>query len=250
MDNSNIPAWSADGVIEAHAEIISRHLTHGNNSILELGAGTGKLSQILFDAGHKITAGDWNAEHFCAVGPECLKVDCDDANQMNNLFGKEQYDAVVCGDLIEHLTSPYQFVKSCADLLSSDGYLFITTPNILSPSSRVNIMVNGNPNGFGKQCLSMGHINPLFPIQLKYALENAGFGDVQIHGIGKKIFLREKTLRGFLQTTLALLIRPLMRNVFTEPCLLFIARKQKTIKNSPVGPRGIGNIDHYSVKTA
>ena len=42
------------------------------------------------------------------------------------------FDLIFAFDIIEHLDSPYQFLRSCEKLLSNTGILVVTTPNLLS----------------------------------------------------------------------------------------------------------------------
>jgi 2-polyprenyl-3-methyl-5-hydroxy-6-metoxy-1,4-benzoquinol methylase len=43
-----------------------------------------------------------------------------------------QFDLILAFDILEHLDSPYFFLKSCSNLLSSKGQLVLTTPNTSS----------------------------------------------------------------------------------------------------------------------
>lgn len=42
-----------------------------------------------------------------------------------------RFDTVICGELIEHLESPYDFLRDVRQLLSPSGRLILTTPNPL-----------------------------------------------------------------------------------------------------------------------
>jgi SAM-dependent methyltransferase len=47
-------------------------------------------------------------------------------------FKNEYADIIVAGEIIEHLTEPYQFLTECYRLLKKSGILIITTPNMTS----------------------------------------------------------------------------------------------------------------------
>lgn len=53
-----------------------------------------------------------------------------DADSGLNLFGNNYFDLVTAFDLIEHLDSPYKFLKECHRILKISGKVVITTPNL------------------------------------------------------------------------------------------------------------------------
>lgn len=248
--NPRLVAWSADGVQEDTLKAVKRFLPQGGN-ILELGAGTGRLSALLKNAGYQIVAGDWNSDQFAARDIVCHHVDCDDPGWLENEFRDKTFDAVICGDLIEHLKNPFQFISTISTKLlkrSGNAYLLVTTPNILSPSSRVNILVNGNPNSFGAGSRKMGHINPMFPNTLTIAFECCSVECVEIMGVGGGRVLGEKSIRGFCQYLLSKMLCVLMRNVIHAPVLLFVGRLVPQVQSSEPSPVGTGTNGHYSTK--
>lgn len=44
----------------------------------------------------------------------------------------ESFDLIICGEVVEHLSSPVEALRNLAKLLSSSGQLVITVPNALS----------------------------------------------------------------------------------------------------------------------
>ena len=55
---------------------------------------------------------------------------CDVENKIP--FEKSKFDAVICGDLIEHLENPYRFLRGVHSIIKDNGLLILTTPNIHS----------------------------------------------------------------------------------------------------------------------
>jgi SAM-dependent methyltransferase len=45
-------------------------------------------------------------------------------------YPHEFFDAIFLGDVIEHVTSPRDFIKECTRILKKDGVLVISTPNL------------------------------------------------------------------------------------------------------------------------
>ena len=54
-------------------------------------------------------------------------------NSSSDLSRQEEYDYVVCTEVLEHLTvCPYEFVEGIISILKPGGYLYLTTPNFFS----------------------------------------------------------------------------------------------------------------------
>ena len=57
------------------------------------------------------------------------------------------YDVVVCCEVIEHLTrAPRELIKFALSKLKPTGFLYLTTPNFLTPANIRRIHVGRNPN--------------------------------------------------------------------------------------------------------
>ncbi len=54
-----------------------------------------------------------------------------DVKYLLNIIGKREFDTIICGELIEHLEEPYEFLRDVRQLLSENGILIISTPNPL-----------------------------------------------------------------------------------------------------------------------
>lgn len=55
-----------------------------------------------------------------------------DATEITSLLPGRQFDAIVCGELIEHLEEPYRFLRALRPALAPGGTLVISTPNPLA----------------------------------------------------------------------------------------------------------------------
>lgn len=60
-------------------------------------------------------------------------------------FKKNQFDAVVAGEIIEHLYDVNTFLKEILRILKPGGQLILTTPNLASIGSRLTLMLGKIP---------------------------------------------------------------------------------------------------------
>lgn len=95
--------------------------------VLDLGCGSGALSQRLSDAGFRTTSCDIGPEGYRAAG-DFVKID------LNGDFARElayrEYDYIVALELIEHLENPLHFLRQVRLLCSPETRIFISFPNI------------------------------------------------------------------------------------------------------------------------
>ncbi len=104
-----------------------------NKNVLDLGCGSGYLCQKVFlEGGNKIYGVDLKEPKFFEDDTKWiyLNLDLDQKNWSFDL--KEKFDLVFAFDILEHLSSPYYFLKNCKEKMKENSFLIITTPNIFS----------------------------------------------------------------------------------------------------------------------
>ena len=98
---------------------------------------------------------------------------------------KEKFDAIVAGEILEHLYYPEQVTEKIADHLVSSGIFVGSVPNAFSVKNRFRLL-------FGKKRhTSLGdptHINHFLHQELKEILLKR-FEEVRIEGLGRHSFL-------------------------------------------------------------
>lgn len=121
---------AASGIHEEAMELINKTLAPRNNSIvLDIAAGRGAFSKRLQDFGYTVEANEIESEAFLPTGIMCSTVDLN--FPFAESFGIKKYSLVVAVEVIEHLYNPIMFLIECHKILKQDGYLLISTPNIL-----------------------------------------------------------------------------------------------------------------------
>jgi len=123
-------------------DLIGKYLEN-SDKILDIAAGTGAMARRLQKRGYtNIVANDINADSFEADEIKFNSVDLN-ANFVEE-FGPEGYDCILGMEIIEHLENPLSFIRQCTKILKNDGYLLITTPNVLASESLIQWLKKGH----------------------------------------------------------------------------------------------------------
>ena len=107
--------------------------------VLDLGAGRGAFTKKLYEMGYDVYACDLYSEIFEFSSVECRKID------ITSVFPYEDgfFDAIVSVEVVEHITDHQNFFKETNRILKKNGFLYITTPNIMSIKSRLKFLKTG-----------------------------------------------------------------------------------------------------------
>lgn len=115
-------------------KILKKHLNKSSR-ILEIGSGSGVLVGLLKEDFSNVD-GIEPSRYFCDYAKEKYDVDMKNIS-FEMLDGSKKYDAVVALDVIEHVTSPNDFMKVVGDILNDEGITIIVTPNKDSISAKI-----------------------------------------------------------------------------------------------------------------
>lgn len=58
------------------------------------------------------------------------------------LFEQTEFDAIIFGDVLEHLVDPVALIESCRGVLATDGQLLVSLPNVAHGSIKINLLAN------------------------------------------------------------------------------------------------------------
>jgi 2-polyprenyl-3-methyl-5-hydroxy-6-metoxy-1,4-benzoquinol methylase len=89
-------------------------------------------------------------------------------------FEPASFDAVVCGDLIEHLRDPQAFLSRIRPFLRPDGRLVLSTPNVANWVIRLSLLF-GRFDYTERGILDRNHTHLFTQRTLVACLEKAGF---------------------------------------------------------------------------
>lgn len=101
--------------------------------VLELGCGPGMITQLLAKQQCRVTALERDASALRAVAQYCEVVfacDLNDSAWHATLADVEKFDAIVAGDVLEHLLDPWATLKFAGTLLTKGGHIVISLPHV------------------------------------------------------------------------------------------------------------------------
>jgi SAM-dependent methyltransferase len=144
--------------------------------VLDVGAGQGYFSRILKDRGYAVDACDAQPENFRCPDVPFLKADLNRSIPCAD----GRYDAVVSIETIEHIEDHFRFMGEIVRVTRPGGVIIITTPNVLSLTSRWHFFLYGTtdcaplPIDPGRPDHFMEHINPIGLPEILFHLERHG----------------------------------------------------------------------------
>ena len=140
-----------------------------DSMILDLGGGAGHFASTLINY--------FDQTHLIDFAPtiQSKRIICSSGNLNNSLpFSDNSFDAVVSLEVIEHLENPRHLVREIARILKVNGRCLITTPNQISLSSRLCLLLRGQFQQFQDSSYP-AHITALLPSDLLRITSEAGF---------------------------------------------------------------------------
>ena len=131
-----------------------RHTPHGGRA-LDLGAGSGALTERLQGAGFHVTAAD--VTNYFELDSEFLQIDLNDPTFDRHF--DPGFDLITSVEVIEHLENPTGFLRCIERLLKPDGVVIVTTPNVENVAARIKYFWRGEIRTMDKAAPE--HITPI-----------------------------------------------------------------------------------------
>ncbi len=164
-------------------ELLAPHLGAAG-TVLDIGAGEGYLARRVHAAiragGHaaRLEACDLFPDNFKVPEVPCRAIDLDGGLPLPD----GSVDLAYSVEVLEHLEDQFAYLREVHRVLRPGGRFVVTTPNVLSLTSRVRTLLTGFPELYGPLPLRFddpqhlgGHIHPVSYPFLAYMAEKAGF---------------------------------------------------------------------------
>lgn len=206
---------SNHAVYNTFEQIISTRPIRGD--VLDLGAGTGTLTQRL------IKLGGFKSINAADLLPRPLQIPSEvqwiqsDLNQ-KFLIDDTSFDAIFCAEVIEHLENPRAFLRECYRVLRKPGVLVLSTPNNESYRSLLSLLFRGNFVDFLDSNYP-AHITPILRLDLTRMLTECGFRSSKFY------FTNRGALPKLTSLTWQTLSNGLLRGLRFSDNLLVVAEK-------------------------
>jgi len=140
----------------SHSVILSWLGEGRGRRLLDVGAAEGLLSGRLTQAGWRVTAIEGDPMAAEAGRPYCERMVTADLDQYLPDFG-EPFDAIVYGDVLEHLVDPLHTLTVLNRWLTPRGRILISVPNVAHLLIRLSLLV-GRFDYFDRGILDRTHL--------------------------------------------------------------------------------------------
>ncbi len=124
----------------SHAQIINWVEKQRPAEILEIGTATGYLSAEMVKLGCAVTGIEQDPQMAEIAQQYCHKMLVGDIETMD-LNGLGHYDAIIFGDVLEHLRDPRAILEKMNRLLKPGGSVLISLPNVANIWVRLSLLV-------------------------------------------------------------------------------------------------------------
>lgn len=118
-------------------ELVGQH-----KRVLDVGAATGYVAEILTERGCSVTGIEVDPEAARKAEEHCERVITGDIEglDLQAELGEGSFDVIVFGDVLEHLREPLQTLKRFKSFLRPDGYVVTSIPNVAHGSVRLALL--------------------------------------------------------------------------------------------------------------
>lgn len=162
-------------------KVYSLFLNLPKGMVLDLGCGEGEYANKLTESGFHVIAADINDKRFKYSGKiEFKKLDLTEKIP----FSDSSFEYCILTEVLEHIRNPYHLLSEINRILKKNGFLVLSTPNILNLKSRYRFLLEGTYEYFREPLLEQAegvneasdlHLTPFRYHELEYILFKTGF---------------------------------------------------------------------------
>jgi 2-polyprenyl-6-hydroxyphenyl methylase/3-demethylubiquinone-9 3-methyltransferase len=134
--------WDKDGefrplhqINPLRVDFIEERSSMKDKKVLDVGCGGGILAEALSELGANVTGIDASENtigvaksHSRSIGSDVIYIQ-NTIEEYISSHPNEKFDVITCLEMLEHVPSPNEIIKSCSNLLKDDGNIFFSTIN-------------------------------------------------------------------------------------------------------------------------
>ena len=134
--------WDKDGefrplhqINPLRVDFIEERSPMKDKKVLDVGCGGGILAEALSELGANVTGIDASENtigvaksHSRSIGSDVIYIQ-NTIEEFISSHPNEKFDVITCLEMLEHVPSPNEIIKSCSNLLKDDGNIFFSTIN-------------------------------------------------------------------------------------------------------------------------
>ena len=134
--------WDKDGefrplhqINPLRVDFIEERSPMKDKKVLDVGCGGGILAETLSELGANVTGIDASENtigvaksHSRSIGSDVIYIQ-NTIEEFISSHPNEKFDVITCLEMLEHVPSPNEIIKSCSNLLKDDGNIFFSTIN-------------------------------------------------------------------------------------------------------------------------
>jgi 2-polyprenyl-3-methyl-5-hydroxy-6-metoxy-1,4-benzoquinol methylase len=123
-----------------HARLLALTLEGAPRAVLDVGCSSGYLARPLAAAGARVVGIELDPAAAAEARDVCAEVVVGDVETLELPWEPASFDAVVCGDVVEHLRDPGAALSRLRPLLRPGGRLVVATPNVANWAMRLSLL--------------------------------------------------------------------------------------------------------------
>ncbi len=204
-----IPAKSNSKYDSTNEEI--ERLVPPRAKVLDIGCTTGKMAKNLNKKDCTVVGIDIDKESLKIARKHCFKticIDLDDSDLLSKSLGREQFDIIILGDVIEHLKQPGKLLKVLRKNIGKDSLVICSVPNSAFIWMRARFMLGKLDYSKHGGLMDEGHLRFFSFKTAKNLFRESGFRicytKPSSHGINSWIFYPIKLLAQIIPTVFAI----------------------------------------------
>lgn len=123
-----------------HERLVRLVLASKPHDVLDVGCSSGYLARRLSAGGARVLGLERDPAAAAEARAVCAEVVVGDLESVELPWSPGSFDAVVCGDVLEHLRDPEAALARLRPLLRTGGRLVLSTPNVANWAMRLSLL--------------------------------------------------------------------------------------------------------------